>query len=298
MSMVAAVCAVGITAVGGAGLALGLFSGTAEQIENGFGIVAGADHANGEDHGKSGDVEEEDWNKYIGKADPDGDGKPIDRDGDGIPDKPNGDDEMKQDGSKGSDGIPDKVEFLQAGEVVPKDPRISSNVDYDAWCIVKVEVPTISAIIDGKKGNDGVTASLSGSKEGVFDMMTFQLGGKDYDLAKLKAGKAAEGAKIGNDFVLLKSEVSKTAGTDSVYYFGYNKVLNRKTSPDHRTSKLFETFTIQNFSQVSEGKTDSININAKLTQAANGSGRFTLDQAFSNLGSGWADETVGGTSRP
>ena len=92
----------GVLLIGGA---FAYFSGTAEQKQNNFTVVAG---------GQAGPIKitEPEWDK--------------------LPDTNN-------------NKIPDKAEDIEPGQLVTKDPCVESICDYDGWVVMKVSVPTISA---------------------------------------------------------------------------------------------------------------------------------------------------------
>lgn len=128
------------------------------------------------------------------------------------------------------DGIAD-VEQAQPGQEFAKDPTLTSNVEYGAVAYIRVKVPTVSA----QKTGD------SASK--VYDAFTL--------------------GDINSDFTLVSDTTSTTAGTDSVYIYRYDIEMHEAET----TPALFEKVTIPEFTELKNGLTDSIDIDAVLIQS-------------------------------
>ena len=149
-----------------------------------------------------------------------------------------------------SDGIPDKAEDVEPGQLVSKDPQIHSKCEYDGWVVVKVSVPTISAELNGTTG--------------VYD--TFDLIGVDT-----------------TNFKLLKSTVSTDASKKSVYYYGYKKIL-----PAGQTSEeLFKQLKMKEFTLISAAQKNSVDLDAAIVQKINpntGVAYNNIDEVWTLIG--------------
>lgn len=137
----------------------------------------------------------------------------------------------------------EKAKDLQPGQTVKKDPKVTSNVDYESWVFMKVEVPTLTA----QKSGD--------TTDKVYDAVTFSKN---------------------SGWTEIKSTPSTKAGTNSVYIYGYDT----KLAAHGTTTTLFDSFTVQDFTKVAAGLTDSIDISASLIQTT---GNATLDAAAQAL---------------
>mgnify|MGYP004586391299 CR=1 FL=1 len=139
---------------------------------------------------------------------------------------------------------PEDAKDLQPGQTVAKDPKIKSNVDYETWVFMKVEVPTLTAQKEGD------------ADDKVYDAVTFT--------------KNAGWTEI-------KSTPSAVAGTNSVYIYGYDT----KLAAQGETTTLFDNFTVQDFTKVARGLSDSIDVSGTLIQTT---GYDTQDAAATALG--------------
>ena len=186
--------ALAMSVIGGA---YSYYSGTAQQVQNNFNIVAG--QANQEN--TAGTVKEEHWD-------------------------------------------PANAKDLQPGQIVSKDPALQSKVAYESWAFATVEIPTITA------QKNGDTAD------------------KVYDAVIPNFDKT--------NWTLIKSSVSQTAGTNSVYVYGFKK----KLPAGGTTDTLFTNFTVQDFTKVATPLSDSIDISGTFIQTT---GNATLDDAAQAL---------------
>lgn len=119
---------------------------------------------------------------------------------------------------------------LKPGDVVAENPSIISYVNYSTYGYIRVKIPTISAC---KEGDNGV--------EHVYDLFT-----PDWNTT---------------DWVLVRSNVSKTAGTPSEYIWRYKTQLapastRTPSSVDsnrmgNRSTDLYSRVTIGNFTSAS-----------------------------------------------
>lgn len=133
---------------------------------------------------------------------------------------------------------------LQPGQTVSKDPALQSNVAYESWAFATVEIPTITAQKNGDKADK------------VYDAVI-----PNFDIT---------------NWTLIKSSVSKTAGTNSVYVYGFKKKLPARGT----TGTLFTNFTVQDFTKVATALSDSIDISGTFIQTT---GNATLDAAAQAL---------------
>lgn len=138
----------------------------------------------------------------------------------------------------------DNAKDLQPGQVVSKDPSLKSNVAYESWAFATVEIPTITA----QKNGDAA--------DKVYDAVI-----PNFDTT---------------NWTLIKSSVSKKAGTNSVYVYGFNK----KLPAEGKTGTLFTNFTVQDFTKVATPLSDSIDISGTFIQTT---GNATLDAAAQAL---------------
>ena len=138
----------------------------------------------------------------------------------------------------------DNAKDLQPGQVVSKDPSLTSNVAYESWAFATVEIPTITAQKNGDTADQ------------VYDAVI-----PNFDTT---------------NWTLIKSSVSKKAGTNSVYVYGFKK----KLPAGGATGTLFTNFTVQNFTKVATALSDSIDISGTFIQTT---GNATLDAAAQAL---------------
>ena len=115
---------------------------------------------------------------------------------------------------------------LKPGDVVAENPSIISYVNYSTYGYIRVKIPTISACKDGDNG-----------VEHVYDLFT-----PDWNTT---------------DWVLVRSTISKTAGTPSEYIWRYKTPLAPSTTRvpssvdsarmGNRSTDLYSRVTIGNF---------------------------------------------------
>lgn len=134
---------------------------------------------------------------------------------------------------------------LEPGQEVTKDPSLKSNVEYQSWAFLQVEIPAVTA---QKKGD---------------------LSDQVYDAVVLNGIDGAKWEKI-------REDISGEPGTDSVYIYGLKDPL----APGAETPKLFTSFTVQDFTKL-EAVSDSVNVSGSLIQTT---GQPTLDAAAATLG--------------
>ena len=223
----------GLMTVATIGGAYALYSGTAKTVENKFNIVAGADHGtegfdpsnpDGPTDGTDGTVEEGNW----GTVDEDSDGQPDDINGDGMIDE---NDKPDTDG----DGIYDSADDLEPGQKVLKNPSITSNVNYESWVVMRVNIPTVSGRLSDEASvtrHDAVILAKNGFEE---------------------VAEPAVGHKLGEDAVLL-SKYEQDGQT--VYYYGFLEPLQSKEKDPHETPALFDYFRVQDFAEIDVNNSD------------------------------------------
>lgn len=134
---------------------------------------------------------------------------------------------------------------LEPGQEVIKDPSLKSNVEYESWAFLQVEIPAISA---QKKGD---------------------LSDQVYDAVVLNGIDDSKWEKI-------REDISSEAGTDSVYIYG----LKTPLSAGGETPKLFTSFTVQDFTK-SAAVSDTIDVSGSMIQTT---GQPTLAAAAATLG--------------
>lgn len=141
---------------------------------------------------------------------------------------------------------PDNAENLSPNQLVEKNPQFSSNAEYEAWVIMQVEIPTVAMKID----NDT-------------DYLT-------HDAVILEGIDTKNWKKLGE-------KVSSSVGTNSVYYYGYQKKVNKGDV----TSELFTGIRVPDIVDLVSNFTDSVDISAAIIQAE---GYADIDAAFRGLG--------------
>jgi len=141
---------------------------------------------------------------------------------------------------------PENAKDLMPNQVVPKNPKFISSAEYEAWCIMKVMIPTKSMKIGGED-----TAS-------VYEMVTLE--------------------NLDNEnWTLLKAKKSDKEGTDSVFYYGYKTSLSK----GDETTPLFTAIKVPNISELESNITDTVNVSVYTIQTE---GYETIQDAFSTLG--------------
>ena len=141
---------------------------------------------------------------------------------------------------------PENAKAMMPNQVVAKNPKFISSAEYEAWCILKVTVPTENMKIAGES-----TA-------------------KPYELVSL------QGIDTEN-WTSLKTITSSRAGNDSVYYYGYNVPLEK----GEETTELFTSIKVPDISELTTNVTDTVNVTAFLVQTV---GYDSIEAAFSTLG--------------
>ena len=127
---------------------------------------------------------------------------------------------------------PDSTNALQPNMTVPKDPQLKSDAAYDTWVFMRVEMPTVSAQVEGEDA------------ETVHDAFNYVVN-EGWELIEVE-----------------NSGQSDTAGTDSVYIYAYTKPL----APGETTPSLFDEMTVPDYIKLSENLTDSVDISAAMIQ--------------------------------
>jgi len=141
---------------------------------------------------------------------------------------------------------PENAKDLMPNQVVPKNPKFISSAEYEAWCIMKVMIPTKSMKIGGED-----TAS-------VYEMVTLE--------------------NLDNEnWTLLKAKKSDKEGTDSVFYYGYKTSLSK----GDETTPLLTAIKVPNISELESNITDTVNVSVYTIQTE---GYETIQDAFSTLG--------------
>ena len=157
---------------------------------------------------------------------------------------------------------PDDATDLQPNATVPKDPSIKSNLEYDAWAFIKVEMPTVSAQVEGDNAD------------------------KVYD--------AFDYIYNSNDWILISTEnsgKSDTAGTDSVYIYAYKNPL----AAGGQTTTLFDEMTVPDYTKLLNGLEGSVDITGYLIQTE---GFASYTDAAKELGFEASETDPGGEEDP
>lgn len=141
---------------------------------------------------------------------------------------------------------PDEATGLMPNQEIQKNPKFTSNAEYDAWCIMKVSIPVASMKVGGEE------------TEKVYDMVSLR--GLD-----------------STNWTLLKEEKSQSVGTNTVYYYGFRKPLSKGQS----TTELFAAIKVPDVSELTTNVTDSLDVSAHIVQKI---GFNTVREAFSSLG--------------
>lgn len=141
---------------------------------------------------------------------------------------------------------PTNAEDLAPNQEVEKNPKFISNAEYEAWCIMKVSIPTETM----KVGAETTAA--------VHDAVTL------------------EGLDTAN-WTLLKAQKSGTDGTDSVYYYGYNQTVAK----NEETTELFTSIKVPDITELEANFVDTVDVSAHIVQAE---GYATVTDAFAVLG--------------
>lgn len=140
---------------------------------------------------------------------------------------------------------PENATGLMPNQEILKNPKFTSNAEYDSWCIMKISIPVASMKIGGAE------------TETACEMISIQ--GLDR-----------------TNWATLKEVKSQTPGTNTVYYYGYRQPLSKGES----TSELFTSIKVPDISELTENVTDSVDISAYVVQKV---GFSTVKEAFSSL---------------
>ncbi len=194
-----------LTCGGVIGGAYALFSGNTAATENSFEIVAGA--AGETDASKVGYITEDGWDAAV-------------------------------------DADANYAKGLMANSTITKDPKFTSNAEYEAYVVMKVDIPAVSM----KVGEDA-TAKV----QDVFVPGT-----------------------LGTNWALKQSDVATTAGTNSSYYYVYADTLEK----NDETSELFQEMTVPNITELAVTLEDTVDVTAYIIQAE---GHDSADAAFTAI---------------
>ncbi len=148
-------------------------------------------------------------------------------------------------------GDDDEHQNLQPNNVVPKNPTITSNVDYDAWVFLQIDIPAVLAAQDSDREEyiyPAVLLSYDGETEGFNS----------------------------EDWMLIGStEATSTDGT-YIYYYGYKNPIAK----DETTTELFRYIMVPDFTKI-EYFEGSIDVTGYMIQHE---GFDTLTDAAKGLG--------------
>lgn len=138
---------------------------------------------------------------------------------------------------------PTTATALQPNQEIIKDPAVKSGEGYDGWVIMRVDVPVAEMKV------------LSSISEIVRDILQIDV------------------TTIPSEWTLLKSEISTTIGVDSVYYYGYTKVLK----PGETTTPCFTKMNVPDMESLKTTVTDTVNVSATIVQ----------DDGFTSVQEAW-----------
>ena len=127
---------------------------------------------------------------------------------------------------------PKNATDLQPNETIKKDPYLKCEAEAEMWAFIKVEMPTV----EGKVGNE--------TEKTVHDGFTYE---------------------INDGWKLIEVEgygKSNTAGTDSVYIYGYKDPVEK----GEVTPTLFDNITVQDFSKLDNNFTDTVDVTGYMIQ--------------------------------
>ena len=144
---------------------------------------------------------------------------------------------------------------------MPKDPSIRSNLEYDAWAFIKVEMPTVSAQVEGEDA------------ETVHDAFNYVVN-DGWELIEVE-----------------DSGQSDIAGTDSVYIYAYKTPL----AAGNQTSTLFDEMTVPDYTKLLNGLEGSVDITGYLIQTE---GFASYTDAAKELGFEGSETDPGGEDEP
>ncbi|WP_207641133.1 hypothetical protein, partial [Oribacterium sp. P6A1] len=129
---------------------------------------------------------------------------------------------------------------LEPGQKVLKNPLITSNVNYESWLVMRVNIPTVSRRLSDEASvtrHDAVILAKNGFEE---------------------VTEPAVGHKLGEDTVLL-SKYEHDGQT--VYYYGFLEPLQPKEKDPHETPTLFDYFRVELFAIWEEKEKSSLTLN-------------------------------------
>jgi len=147
--------------------------------------------------------------------------------------------EPKWDPEPGKDMVP--------GQIINKDPRTVSKVDYDGWVVMRIEVPKIHATLNGENGMFDAVTLLD------VDTENFTL------LATDSTDKSTVFYYGYNDIVLSKAHGEKIESGKTVQE-GEEKVYMNMTTP------VFNRIQVQDFTAVEDGFKGSVDVDSQIIQ--------------------------------
>jgi predicted ribosomally synthesized peptide with SipW-like signal peptide len=142
---------------------------------------------------------------------------------------------------------PEPGKDMVPGKIIDKDPRTVSHVDYDGWVVMRIEVPKISATLDGQNGR--------------FDSV--QLLEVDTDNFKLLATDSSDKSTVyyyGYKDIVLSEAHGKDIDSGKVVQEGEGKVYMNMTTP------VFNKIKVQDFTAIADAFKGSVDVDAQIIQ--------------------------------
>jgi hypothetical protein len=165
---------------------------------------------------------------------------------------------------------PDDATDLQPGATVAKDPKFTSSADYDAWVIMRVDIPQA----DIEVGGDGTGATTAQTPVYIVSTSGNTAASSD----------AGELGTIGDGWKFLDST---TANGVVSYFYGYEKGT---IATGESTTALFDSFKVKNITKLEDHFNGSIDVSANIVQKE---GNDDIDAAWAAVkGSNWVAATV------
>lgn len=120
--------------------------------------------------------------------------------------------------------VPEDAKNMQPGKTVAKDPKVQSNVDYDSYVYVVVDVPTMSAKMAGDDA------------EKTYDCITYTVNSGWTDVTDALESTACA------DYV----GASDVVGESSKYVYRYDTALEAGAT----TTTLFDNISVKDFDKI------------------------------------------------
>lgn len=163
---------------------------------------------------------------------------------------------------------PDPGKDMTPGMIIDKDPRTVSHVDYDGWVVMRIEVPKISATLNGENGRFDAVKLLE------IDTDNFEL------LATESTDKSSVYYYGYKDIVLSEAH-GKDIESGKVVQEGEAKVYMNMTTP------VFNKIQVQDFTAIADSFKSSVDVDAQIIQRVDpstGKDFLNVSDAFKTMG--------------